>query len=384
MAMDKKPDWDPRAAEVQDDQIAAYDEMRGRCPVAHGGFLGWSVFKHDDIMRVVTDHETFSSNVSAHVSVPNSMDPPDHTVYREAIDPFFSESVMAAFEPVCRELASKLVAGLPRGQSVEFISDFAMKYALQAQCAFLGWPMEMQEALRLWMQKNHAATLAQDRAVLSEVAEEFAGFIRDMLEERRRAGSGGQDDVISRLMATRVNGRPLTEGEIVSVLRNWTGGEVGTLSAAVGIMVHYLAEHGAVQEELRRHPEKLDYAIDEMLRIHGPLVTNRRKTTCPVKMGEREIDEGERVTVFWVSGNRDEEVFEDPDEFKWDRDQSRNLLYGAGIHWCPGEPLARLEMRVVMEELLGNTTSIELGEGGPFPRAVYPASGYAKVRLTVR
>lgn len=381
--MKRKADWDPRGAHVLENQIAAYDEMRAKCPVAYSEYLQWSLFRHEDIMRVLLDHETFSNSVSDRVSVPNSMDPPEHTPYRAIIERYFTPEEMEAFEPKCRELAQRLVGELSRSNPVELISDFAMKYALQVQCAFLGWPVELQEALGLWMQKNHAATLSQDRTELKAVAEEFAGFVRELIEVRRAAGDDAPKDVITSLMASEVNGRLLNEEEIVSILRNWTGGEVGTISASVGILVHYLADNPELQAELRAEPEKLPEAIDEILRLHGPLVTNRRKTTRPVEIGGRSIDAGERLSLFWVSANRDEAVFENPGEFRWGRDHSRNLLYGAGVHVCPGALLAKLELRVVMEELLANTINLALFPDKPAPRAVYPGSGFAQAHVVV-
>ena len=102
--MNAPQDWDPRAPEVLADPIAAYDRMRGRCPVAHSDYLHHSVFRHADVMRILLDHKTFSSQASHHVSVPNSMDPPEHTAYRQLIEPYFGPDRMAAFEPVCRPL----------------------------------------------------------------------------------------------------------------------------------------------------------------------------------------------------------------------------------------------------------------------------------------
>lgn len=380
---EQQPDWDPRAGHVLEDQIAAYDEMRRKCPVAYSQFLQWSLFRYNDILRVLKDHVTFSSKISDRVSVPNSMDPPEHTAYRKIIEGYFTAEAMRDFEPRCREIAGRLVNELSRSNPVEFISDFSMKYALQVQCAFLGWPEPMQDALALWMKKNHAATLSQDRDALQAVASEFAGFIDVLLETRREAGDDAPDDVITSLMRSEVNGRALSQDEIVSILRNWTGGEVGTISASVGILVHFLADSPQIQAEVREDHSKLPEAIDEILRLHGPLVTNRRKTTCPVEIGGRKIGAGERISLFWVSANRDEEIFENADEFRWGRDQSKNLLYGAGVHVCPGAPLARLELRVVMEELLDKTNSLALLADKPAPRAVYPGSGFAEAHVLV-
>src|SRR5690606_29816195 len=124
----------------------------------------------------------------------------------------------------------------------------------------------------------------------------------------------------------------LSDEALISILRNWTVGELGTIAASVGILVHYLATHPALQEQLRKQPELLSPAIDEILRIHPPLIANRRITTRPVELGGRHLDAGERVSILWASANRDAAIFGDPDGFRLDRDPSLNLLYGAGIH----------------------------------------------------
>ena len=137
------PDWDPKSNEVMRDQRAAYDEMRRRCPVAYSEFLGWSLFRHEDVTRVLLDHETFSNAVSKHLSVPNGMNPPEHTAYRRIIEPYFSTERMATFEPVCREIVTKLVRDLLARNEVEFMADAALPFAELVQCAFLGWPAEL-------------------------------------------------------------------------------------------------------------------------------------------------------------------------------------------------------------------------------------------------
>lgn len=161
-------------------------------------------------------------------------------------------------------------------------------------------------------------------------------------------------------------------------------GEVGSITASVGILVHFLAEHPDVLKQLRDQPALLPDAIDEILRIDGPLVANRRVTTRPVEIGGRRIDAGERVSLIWVSANRDERVFEDAHTFRLDRDPKQNLLYGAGIHVCPGAPLARLELRVLLEEFLSRSRSIPTGSAESPTRAVYPAGGFAALPLRIR
>ncbi|HHY84268.1 MAG TPA: cytochrome P450 [Verrucomicrobia bacterium] len=378
------PDRNAASEGVTRDQRAAYDDMRRRCPVAHSESMGWTLFRHDDVMRVLLDHETFSNAVSRHLSVPNGMDPPEHTEYRRIIEPFFSPERMRAFEPVCRDAARKRVADLPSRREVEFMSEVAARFAAGVQCAFLGWPEELHDTLVSWMRRNQEATLAQDRLALSAIAREFEAIIDDLLETRRRAGATPDTDLTASLMHEKVWGRPLTNEEVASILRNWTAGEIGTISAACGILAHFLATRPDVQQKLRAEPDLLPPAIEEILRIHGPLVSNRRVTKKPVEIGGQQIAAGERVTLNWISVNRDERVFEHPDEFRLDRDQSRNLLYGAGIHACPGAPLARLELRVFMEELLAHTRHIAIAPDKQPQLAVYPASGYATLPLAVQ
>ena len=381
--MDKQQvDWDPRSEPVQKNQIAAYDDMRGRCPVAHSAYGNWTVFRHEDTVRILDDHETFSNVVSAHLSVPNGMDPPEHTPFRKINERYFTPERMAAFEPACRAISRELVAALPR-REVELMAGLAEDFANHIQCSFMGWPDSLREPLRLWTQKNHEATLALDRAAMSAVAIEFDGYIRDQLRVRREAGDGAPDDNTTRLLAETVDGRAMTDAEIVSTVRNWTVGELGTIAASVGIIIHYLAAHPEVQQQLREHPETIEHATDEILRMQAPLIANRRRTTKPVTIAGRDIPEGERVMVLWASANRDEDVFGNPDEFRLDRDPADNLLYGRGIHACPGAPLARLELRVLLEELLAATSALETVPGKDPVHAAYPGGGYTTLPLIV-
>jgi cytochrome P450 len=334
-------------------------------------------------MRVLLDHETFSNAVSQHLSVPNGMDPPEHTVYRKIIEPYFSAERMAAFEPVCRDVVRNVLKHGPESGELEVMAQVALPFGVAVQCAFLGWPESLHPRLIEWLRRSQQATLAQDRKALSEIALEFERIIDELLEARRESGAGPEQDITAELMHERVGGRPLSNEEVASILRNWTAGEIGTISAAVGIVLWHLAEHPDLQGKLRSDNSLLPYAIDEILRIHGPLPANRRVTTRPVEIGGRKLEAGERLLLNWILANRDEAAFEDPETFRFGRDPSKNLLYGAGIHVCPGAPLARMELRVFMEEFLKHASHICVHEKAPTP-AVYPASGFAVLPLFLR
>ncbi|MGX6510775.1 cytochrome P450 [Rhodococcus sp. SJ-2] len=371
-------DWDPRSAQVQTDQVAAYDEMRARCPVAYSAYRNWTVFRHADIVRILDDPGTFSNSVSSHLSVPNGMDPPEHTAFRAINDRYFTPGRMREFEPECRAVSRQLVGALGDGL-VEIVSELAEPFANRIQCRFMGWPARLHDPLREWTRKNREATRALDREAMSAIAMEFDGYIREQLDERRTPERPA--DVTAELLAERVNGRPLSDAELVSLIRNWTVGELSTIAACVGILVSFLAANPDVQRRLRSEPDLIGAACDEILRMRAPLIANRRRTTEEVTVSGRTIPVGERVMVLWASANRDEGVFGDPDEFRLDRDPDDNLLYGRGIHGCPGAPLARLELTVLIEELLAATDFIEVAV--PPGHAAYPAGGFDSVPVSL-
>lgn len=386
MKMGEKPtpDWDPLSETVLRDQVAAYDTMREQCPVAYSDFLGWSLFRHEDVLMVLYDPETFSNVVSQRRAIPNGMDPPEHSEYRRIVESYFSPDRVNAFETECRAIATELVQALSLRDEVEVMADIAQPFAVRVQCGFLGWPSSLHTPLYHWILRGHGATVAKDREALADLALEFEGYVDELLEARRATVGQASGDITTSLMQEEVWGRPLQADEIISILRNWTAGEVGTISAAIGILVNYMAAHPQVQQTLRNDWTLLPAAIDEILRIDGPLVANRRVTTRPVEIRGRAIPAGERISINWIAANRDGRVFADPEVFRLDRDPTANLLYGAGIHVCPGAPLARLEMRVLMEALFDGTHLIApLTDQVPV-KATYPVGGFSKLPLRIQ
>ncbi|SDC41831.1 hypothetical protein SAMN05216410_1839 [Sanguibacter gelidistatuariae] len=374
--------WNMRSPQVQADQLASYDAMRARCPVAHGSDGSWTVFGHADTVAILEDPDTFSNEVSSHLAVPNGFDAPAHAAYRDVIDRYFTAERLAVFEPVCRAICADLVAGLAHDRDIEVMATLGDPVATDLQCAFMGWPLAMREPLEGWVRKNHAASRSGDRNRMAEVAEEFDSFIRAELDARR-ADPGKTDDPTTRLLAETVDGRALTDEEIVSIIRNWTVGELGTISAAVGIILHFLATHPEEQRRIRAGEWDLDAVTDELQRLGAPLVANRRRTTTPVTIGGQEIPAEEKIVVLWASANRDEAVFPDPDAFNPTANRPHNLVYGRGVHYCPGAGLARLELRVLLEELFAATTGIEAGTVAPV-LAHFPAGGYQEVSVRLR
>jgi cytochrome P450 len=156
------------------------------------------------------------------------------------------------------------------------------------------------------------------------------------------------------------------------------------VAAAIGIVVRYLAEHGELQASLRAQPALLQTAIWEILRSDGPLVANNRTTTQDVTIDGQAIAAGERISLMWIAANRDPARFTDPERVVLDRDQRANLLFGSGIHRCLGEPLALLNLRVGVDELLRRVTRFELAPSDAPVRSVYPSNGPTTLPLVLR
>jgi cytochrome P450 len=372
----RRDDWDPRDASVLKDQRAAYGQMRERCPVAHSEFMGWSIFRHEDIKAILVDPATYSS-ASRHVAVPNGMDPPEHTRHRDALAPQFDDEQMRRLEPRCREIARELLGGMLVAGEADVVDAFAEPLTLRTLCAFLGWPEEQWDFLGGWTHGNQQAAFTRDPSAGRALAKLLNEHVRGNLEAHRRA-PGGVTDVTHALLMTDVDGERYDDDAIVSILRNWIAGE-GTVAGGLSLLVLYLANDPDLQDRLRADPSLLPAAIEEILRVDDPLVANRRTTTKDVEIGGRTIPAGENLTLMWIAANRDPRAFDDPDQVRLDRDMHSSMVWGHGIHLCLGAPLARLQMRVALEELLARTSRFEVAGG--VRRSVYPSDGLAEFSL---
>ncbi|WP_203231375.1 cytochrome P450 [Nocardioides caldifontis] len=179
----------------------------------------------------------------------------------------------------------------------------------------------------------------------------------------------------------------MSDEDVVSILRNWTAGDLGSLAASLGVLVHRLATHPDRQEVTRAQVARgehdaVEAAIEEVLRIDDPFVANRRRTTREVEVGGRTIPAGDRVLLSWTSANRDPLVFGDPDEFRPEENAEQSLVFGAGPHVCPGRALTLMELRVAVSALLSRTDQL-LPTDEPPVRERPPASGWARAPVVL-
>lgn len=376
------PSWEPLSEPVLADQRGVYDRMRVACPMAESP-RGVTLFRHGDVVAAAVNPTTFSSAVSSRRMVPNSLDQPEHTAFRGAIDAFFTPERMRALEPRIRRIAHEIVGALPRGATVDAVTEIGYPLAVCAQADWLGW-QGIEDELLAWMAENHAATRSRDRSRAVAVAAAFDEIVLAQVRRRRQMGNTAPKDPTTELLAITVNGELLPDADIVSILRNWTAGDLGSMAAAVGVVLYFLATHPEVQEALRAHPDNLAPAVDEMLRIDDPFLVSHRSTTVATRVARSMLEPGTRIYLNWMSANRDEAVFGDPDDYRPKEHAAHNLVYGTGTHACPGRPLATSELAVTLQTLLGMTARIELAADAKPVRETYPLGGWRRVPVRLR
>ena len=375
------------ATDPQPDLRADLDHRREACPVEHDGAETWTLLRHADVVAAALDARTFSSAAGSHRAIPNSLDGAEHAAYRAVVDRYLTEVAVAEQESQCRAHAAAIVDALPRGSRVDAIADLGTPYAVRTQATWLGWPPEIEDQLVSWMADNHDATRSGDRARTAEVAARFDDLVGAQVRARREAGAAAPDDVTTRLLHEDVDGRPLTDEEVVSILRNWTAGDLGSLAASLGVIVHRLATHPERQDVTRRRVANgehaaIEAAIEEVLRIDDPFVANRRRTTRQVEVAGQVIPAGHRVVLSWTSANRDPRVFGDPDAFRPEENAPHNVVFGVGPHVCPGRALTLMELRVAVGELLSRTERL-LPADESAVRERPPVSGWARVPMVL-
>lgn len=357
----------------------AIDGQRGDAtPPGDGRVLS----RHADVIRAALDPAGFSSRCSRHLSVPNGMDGDEHARFRALVERYLAPGPVAALEPRFRRLAAELVRSLPGDRPVEAVGEIGARFAVRAQSAWLGWPAELETTLLRWVEDNREATRSRQPDRTAAVAERFDRIVRSLIEARRAAGRDADADVTTQLLGEQIDGRPPADEEIVSILRNWTAGDLWSIAACTGIVIHHLATHPERQRRWRTTPpsrRRLEAEIDEVLRIDDPFTFSRRRASRDIEIGGRPVRAGEQVALDWAAANRDPMVMGDPDAFRPTDNAPHNLVYGIGPHACPGRGLATLELRVVTEELLTAAGAIELAPGAPPVREPPPFGGYRAV-----
>lgn len=333
--------------------------------------------RHADVVAAAHDPETFSAGVSQHLQIPNGLDGAEHAAARRLIDPFFTDDELDRCMPGFERIAAELVATLV-DTDFDAVADLGARFAVRAQSHWLGWTSELEDTLLEWVADNRAATRSGDKSRTTEVAARFDGIIRALLAERR---AEPRADLTTRLtVLTTPDGELLTDPELVSILRNWTGGDLSSIALCAGVVVAGLVASPTLAARVAVAGDaEVDAIVDELLRRDDPFMSNRRRATRDVEIGGCPVAAGQVVVLDWREANTDPEVF--GAGFDPVAHAAENLVYGTGLHVCPGRPLAARELRVLVRAVLA-AGSLEAA-GDPV-REVAPVAGYRTVPVRLR
>jgi cytochrome P450 len=341
--------------------------MRELCPVAHsdayGGF--WVVSSYDEALAVAQDWPAYSSAYGLSITgspgavrnLPVEIDPPDQKIFKRLVNPYFTPSAIKPWEQPTRDLVNELIDGFgPDG--TEFMDAFArplpsrafFRLAINAPAEDLAYVCDL---------ASTSSTPQDPRA-----AQCWAGlntWVRDFIAARREQPARG--DVVDACIAADVNGRPITDDEIVGTVQLLILGGLETTAGMLGHAIVRLARDPGLQDKLRADPGLIPASIEEMLRMDGTFVSVGRTAVKDADLGGCPVRNGDKVLIHWASANRDDGEFTDPHTFDLARERNRHLAFGAGPHRCVGSSLARMNMRIAFEELLRRLDHVQLAPG---------------------
>jgi cytochrome P450 len=287
---------------------------------------------------------------------------------------------MFDFEPTARKLAVALTEPLIAAGEGEMVEDFTGPYPIQSLCAFLGWDANDWKQIKTWASDLERAALRNDTDLGQRTWNAWKAYIKSFIDARR---TEPREDVTSWLLQQEREGAPLNDETKISILRLLLHAGHGTTAASVGICLLHLACNPDLQEQLRTSPNLIPSTIEEILRCDGPLVSMPRRATRDTEIRGKKIKAGDKIALMFMAGNRDPEAFPVADRCVINRKGNRTLLFGAGIHFCIGAPLARLELRIALEEFLSRTKHFSLKEGASIRRFRWPGNGPRKLPLQI-
>jgi cytochrome P450 len=330
----------------------------------------WSVTKFNDIMTIETNHAAFSSEGAISIYDPQpddmqmpmfiAMDPPKHDAQRKTIAPIVSFESLSAMGPLIRERAGKILDELPIGEPFDWVDRVSVELTVQMLATLFGFPFEERRKLKYW--SDLATTDTSDTMTKEEGQAEFmaiATYFKNLWDQRV---GGTNNDLITML----ANGEATKDMPLMEFLGNIllliVGGNDTTRNSITGGLIA-LTENPDQLAKVRANPALFDSMIPEMIRWQTPVAHMRRTATQDFEIGGKTIKAGEKVIMWYVSGNRDETVIENPEAFIVDRERPRqHVAFGFGIHRCVGMRLAEMQLRTVWEEILKRFPTIEILE----------------------
>ncbi len=369
-----------------------YDRLRASAPVYHDPRVDLSmVFDYEGVRQALADPETFSSRAAPPGGKPLDWmiftDPPRHTKLRALILRAFTPRVVAGLEPRIRELSRRLLDQTVERGEMDLAAEYAVPLPVLVIAEMLGIPAADEARFKRWSDATLglAETVARGpeaARVLAEyaaAAAEMAPYVADLLARRR---AEPREDLLSRLAAAEVDGERLSGQQILGFFQLLLVAGSETTTNLIGNAALCLIDHPDQLARLRAKPELLPLAVEEVLRYRSPLQVVFRQTRRDVEVRGRTIPAGKLVLLMLGSANRDPRQFPDADRFDIGRDPNPHVAFGHGVHFCIGAPLARLEGRIALEDLLARLQGFALAGGTWEPRKAFHVHG--PTRLPIR
>jgi cytochrome P450 len=384
--------FNPYSYEFHDDPFTVYRQLRDEAPAYYNEELNfWALSRYDDVLAALHDPERYCSKYGITIEDGNPLpmmlttDPPDHTGLRRLVSRAFTPRRIADLEPNIRKLSTEYLDALDGRAEADLIQDYAALLPMDVISTLLGVPAGDQTQLRRWSdallhrEEGDANVTPEGVQAAIQLIQYFTAFVAD-----KRANPRG-DDLAEALNAAEIDGDRLGDEQIVGFLFLLiiAGNETTTklLGNCLLALQRYPSERAKVQADLGKIPA----AVEEILRYEGSTQAMARTLTTDVELHGETMRSGTKVLLLLGSGNRDERVWDRPDVYDIDRAwPTHHLAFGHGIHVCLGAALARLEMRVSLEEFLTRYPSYEIDESGLVRVHSGNVRGYARAPITLR
>lgn len=371
--------YDPSSYELHEDPFPIYRRMQDEAPLYRNAEMGfWALTRFDDVVAGLSDWSSLSSargtlieQIQSGGPPPDMMifnDPPRHEDLRRLIGRAFTPRRVAELDGTVRSMCEAWLDPMRQAGGGEIVAELAGKLPMAVIAALLGAPAEDNPRLkalsdRLLHREDGSMTMPEDGAVAGA---ELWAYFSDLIAMRRAQPA---DDLISALISAEIpteGGEPqrLTDDEMVyfCLLLGVAGNETTAKMIATGVVT--LNDFPDERARLASNPDLWPKAVEELLRFDPPSHYQGRVTTTPLERHGQQIPEGSIVLLINGAGNRDPRAFPDPDRYIADRSVDRHLAFGHGIHFCLGAPLARLETRIALEELVKRFPQYEVDRDG--------------------
>jgi cytochrome P450 len=364
-------DFDPILPETFTSSHEIYKDIRQRCPVAHSNEFGgfWALFKHEDVVNALEDYPTFTTSVQnavpnfafTGVRPPLHLDPPEHSVYRRIINPFFTRDKIDRLVPFIKRDAALLLQTMIDMGEGDVGPEYGHIFPAYVFAEFFNLSVEMSRKIRSVIGIYVAAIHEQNHEVVKSLSGELYAIANGIIEERKQNPMDPSEDMTSAFIKAIEDGEDIPDDMLLGTIRQLI--VLGMVAPAVLLpsSIAYLGMHPDIQQMLRDDLSLIPAAVEELVRLNTPYRGMSRTPTRDVEIRGHEIKMHEPVAIVYASANRDEDVFPDSDNFIINRPNiNDHVAFGRGPHKCPASYLVRHMLGITLDYLLTHTKHFEI------------------------